>query len=375
MSRLFVMCGLQGSGKTTIANNLAVDRCLHNMFVLSSDEIRKEFPNAKNEKIFKILYERMNDLLYKNKDVVVDATNTTIKARKNLLSNIKHECHKTCLIVNTPYELCLERVRNRNKKKDSHFVPEEVVEMYYRSFEIPFYEEGWNSIELHYQPEYFKSNVYMDELLERAKTFNQNNKHHTQLLGDHMETACKYLENKVCSANVIKACKYHDIGKMFTQTYKKGDPNAHYYDHANVGAYELMCFGGIFDKEWRMFNLRSTLEWLFYINYHMKMHDIKTEKAIKKWKSIFGEFKFDGLKLLNEADCFRGEVTQTENKKKVYDIDDAKVKLYYDVSQPVTIGKPISPGPYITVVDDDAVLDYNPFPQWYYETMPIREEE
>ena len=34
----------------------------------------------------------------------------------------------------------------------------------------------------------------------------------------------------------------------------------------------------------------------------MVMYNLKTEKSINKWKKIFGEQKFQNLKLLHEAD-------------------------------------------------------------------------
>lgn len=310
MARLFVMCGLQGSGKSSKAKQLIKEKCLLDGIIVSSDEIRKEMPDANNDKVFKILYKRVNQALKDGKDVIVDATNITMKSRKSLLNNITEDCLKCCYIMNTPYEICLERVRNRNKNPDSHYVPEDVVEKYYHSFEIPFAEEGWHQIEFDYYPRLGTSYMYLKSLLDKSQTFNQNNKHHTQLLGEHMETVAKCLQKINAPALLIEAGKYHDVGKLFTQTYKDGDPNAHYYDHANVGTYNLMCFSGIYSNSFQLHSLDKTLKWLFYINYHMKMHNIKTEKSKKKWERIFGSNNFYYLDVFNKADCFRGDVEE-----------------------------------------------------------------
>lgn len=44
---LTVLCGLQGSGKSTYARKLEKK----GYFVVSSDEIRKQYPNAKNDTV------------------------------------------------------------------------------------------------------------------------------------------------------------------------------------------------------------------------------------------------------------------------------------------------------------------------------------
>lgn len=332
MNQLLVMCGLQGSGKSHFAREYKKEYSWMNCVILSSDEIRKEFPNYDNEKVFKKLYDRMNKAFKdSNRDedtlVIIDATNTTIKSRKKLLDSIenKEDVYKRCMIINTPYEICLERVRERNKKPDSHYVPEDVLEKYYRSFEIPFKEEGWNEVELAYYTFPKHSEKYLSDLWSRARYFNQHNKHHTQLLGQHLESVYNYLNKNInmCKDSLLMAGKYHDIGKLFTQKYKDGDPNAHYYDHANVGAYNLLCFACM-TGNWAGFDVNKTLDWLFYINYHMKMHDIKTDKLRSKWELIFGSKKFNDLENLYKADCYRPEEPKNE------DDDTPKANKKYD---------------------------------------------
>ena len=140
---LIVLCGLQCSGKSTKAKEFAEE---YNATVLSSDKLREEYKNAKNDTIFRILYEKMNDLLAKGIDVVIDATNITIKARKQIFQNLKVDCEKYCHIMNTPYEVCLERLKERNKTDYPHKFDADVIKKYYYSFEIPFEEEGWDYI-------------------------------------------------------------------------------------------------------------------------------------------------------------------------------------------------------------------------------------
>lgn len=308
--KLIVMCGLQCSGKSTRAKELAEE---YDAVVLSSDEIRTHFPEANNDYIFKYLYEQMNALLKESKNVLIDATNVTIKSRRHIFQNLKVECCKICYIMNTPYSECVGRLQVRNSELYcTHYVPNEVLEKYHKSFEIPFYEEGWDEIVLHSEISLEKAHKTLFNVLGRSLGFNQQNMHHTQDLGTHMATTQKYLRDHysdVISDTLEIASGLHDVGKLFTQTFKENDVNAHYYNHANIGAYYLMCEWALWDRydlcdgrNTCNYNVNKTLEILFYINYHMHMYNIKTEKSVKKWKDIFSEEKFNDLLLLNEAD-------------------------------------------------------------------------
>lgn len=305
---LLVMCGLQCSGKSTKAKECAEK---YGYTVLSSDKIREEYKNAKNDTVFRLLYERMNDLLGKGIDVIIDATNITIKARKQIFQNLKVDCAKICHIMNTPYEVCLERLKERNKTDYPHKFDADVIKRYYYSFEIPFYEEGWDSIHIENHPDDEDGFNFASNLLKLAENFNQQNKHHTQNLGDHMGSVSFRLDDLTGNTNLVTAGAYHDVGKLFTQTFKDGDPNAHYYNHANVGTYELLCGSGCYDimfddnKSSIVYNTEETLEWLFYINYHMHLFNVQTEKSEKKWRGIFGDEKFNNLRLFNECDKAR----------------------------------------------------------------------
>lgn len=318
MIKLIVLCGIQCSGKSTYTEQFKNN---DDYVIVSSDGLRKQYPNDDNEHIFRKVYQQMNEALHNCKNVILDATNITIKARKQIFANLKESCYKECVIFNTPIEICRKRLVERNNREDSHKVPEDVLEKYYHSFQIPFYEEGWDKIGVFAKLDDKSSFEYTSELLRKAQTFNQNNKHHTQLLGQHMETVGNYLYEHLvekCEENdvnsdlfriVVDAGFYHDVGKLFTQTYKENDPNAHYYDHANVGAYELLCKSGCYDVIGgkNIYNTDLTLEWLFYINYHMILHNVETEKAKAKWVKTFGTIKYQMLRMFMEADFYRPE--------------------------------------------------------------------
>lgn len=316
MNKLIVMCGLQCSGKSTKTRELADQ---YNAQIISSDYIREQHPDWDNEKVFKNLYQMMNFFLEKEQNVVVDATNVTIKSRKQIFQNIKWPCEKICHIMNVPYEECVERLHKRNESDYPHKFDEEVIKKYYYSFEIPFYEEGWDKIEVENIPEIEDADNYLKSIKQKAETFDQNNMHHTQNLGDHMNTVGDMLVELNADEIVIRAGYFHDTGKLFTQIYKEGDPNAHYYSHANVGAYKLLCYAGIYEQNsitnyetgklefYYFYDTNMFLDWLFYINYHMHLFNVTTEKSIKKWTQTFGEKRYNNLKILNQCDKARSE--------------------------------------------------------------------
>ncbi len=317
MATLIVLCGLQCSGKSTKSKQIKLNCDSLNInkrtIILSSDEIRKEYPDLTNDKVFSKLYSDMNYWLRQDDNVIIDATNTTIKSRAQIFRNLQVNCTKICHVMNVNYDECLKRLRVRNQNKNNHFVPEEILKKYYYSFEIPFYEEGWDNITFEFIPDYNKSLIYLSNSLAVMETFNQKNLHHTQLLGKHCETVGKLIYERTNNKLLEYVGKFHDVGKLYTQTYKENDPNAHYYNHANVGTYNLMCNSFVY-KDSNSYDIIDTLDWLFYINYHMHLFNVKSEKSEKKWRSIFSDKKYDNLKIFNE--CDKSRIDDEENKNR-----------------------------------------------------------
>lgn len=298
---LYVLCGLQGSGKSTYAKHF--QRAMNGdeaIVIASSDEVRKQYPDAKNETVFQFVYQMANDALADGKSVIIDATNITIKSRRQVFANIKVDCEKICVVFCTPYKECVKRVQARNALSvatGDHIVPLDVLERYYKSFEVPFKEEGWDNIWfsgfMRFKEDTGSDAEIIARLVKRADGFDQQNKHHTQDLGDHMRATGDFLARQYPKElAVVRAGYLHDVGKLFTQTFGE-DGQAHYYSHANVGAYEILS---------RVFMQTDWLDVIFYVNYHMHLYNIQSDKAEKKWERIFGYEKWQMLKMLHEAD-------------------------------------------------------------------------
>lgn len=282
------MVGLQGSGKSTKAKELATE---YNAIVLSSDGYRKmkSFEGASNEAIFTALYKDAGSYLRSGVDIIIDATNTTLKSRRKAIEALKSTgCEFVAYIMNTPYEVCVERVMRRNEDPTQHNVPLEVLTKYLISFEIPFYEEGFSDIIID-TVEPFSPNV-RSLILLLMKEFDQKTPHHDFKLLDHCMRVASFLPESARETGIL-----HDVGKMFTQSFDdKGI--AHYYGHHNAGAYYLVSNTSVTAERDELLDL------LFIVNYHMYPFQWQSEKSHTKWKGIFGETKYNALLAFNEAD-------------------------------------------------------------------------
>jgi hypothetical protein len=138
------------------------------------------------------------------------------------LTNIP--CEKICVLMATPYQECLKNNANRER-----VVPEEVIERMYKNFNIPFFYEGWDQIIVEYGKEKYHGYYgYPTSLMELTMSFDQNNKHHTLSLGEHLRNTA---HNLPCYHNegfdiyeyaLIIAAILHDGGKIFTKDFHNG---------------------------------------------------------------------------------------------------------------------------------------------------------
>ncbi|SDN77410.1 ATP-binding protein [Alkalicoccus daliensis] len=138
MPKLKVLIGLPGSGKSTYAERLSNGSSWHH---LSSDRIAHALYREENEidysNIFQELFEQTAALLEAGENVIYDATNLSSRRRKSLLhrvDSLNTAVTKEAELFLTPYEI----LKVRNEARDSwNRVPEEVIERYIRSFELP----------------------------------------------------------------------------------------------------------------------------------------------------------------------------------------------------------------------------------------------
>lgn len=305
-----MLVGLPGSGKSTY-----IEKYYSSYHVHSSDAIREELSGDINnqdinKQVFSTLHKRVKDDLVAGHNVVYDATNISWKRRKAFLQELKNiNCHKECVLMATPFELCVQR----NNERD-HVVPYFVIERMYKNFDIPWYNEGWDSIVIAYansdaMTQYGDWSRFVVDHLD----FAQDSKWHTETLGDHCLKTLQYVETReadLTPGNILEtkiAAALHDCGKPFCKAFKdsRGEPSefAHYYNHENVGAYNSLFYG----KEDGVDSLLVAA----LIRYHMVLHFFKDWKprTVEKYENEFVEHEYlqlikfyDALKILHEGD-------------------------------------------------------------------------
>lgn len=299
LPKICMLVGLPGSGKSTYC-----DTC-ENYIIVSSDNIRKELGDindqSKNNEVFNILKHRVKTNLINGNNVLVDSTNLNRRRRIAFLNELKNiPCEKICVLVATPYEMCVAQ----NFKRDRR-VPVEVIWNMYKSFNVPCEQEGFDEIIVHYPKEEWKE-YYGDvaEYVNGLCDFDQENYHHTLTLGNHMKKAGNYIlaQNAGEWSDVVYAAYTHDIGKVDTKEFKngKGEPTeeAHYYNHHCLGSYKSLFFG----YPSRVNKMYISL----LIELHMKpyLEWSQSEKAKEKDRKLFGDRVIADVEFLHEADVW-----------------------------------------------------------------------
>lgn len=298
-----IMVGLSASGKSTIAEKIATEE---DCVIISSDSIRGEIcdggviDQTKNGEVFKIFNKRIKDNLMTGKNVIADATNINMKARRSLLENVKKiDCYKIAYIVPKSVEKCIED----NIYKE-YPVPHHVIHKQMMNFQIPFLEEGFDEIQIH-RFDAPINDAFVLDCINQMTGFDQRNPHHNMTLNNHcLHTEYKFkVINGYIYTELPFGARFHDIGKLFTQ--KIDDEGvAHYYQHENVGCYYLLSH--LEDiKDSRDYSDSEMLNILFLVNYHMLPMSWKNDKAKMKWMKRFGEYKYQMLLDFNECDKSR----------------------------------------------------------------------
>ena len=316
MREFYLMVGLAGSGKSTIAKEIEYSIRMSypkydeygradKVVLISSDDIREEIlgdvnDQTQNDKVFSHIHKLIKQAVRDYNHIIVDATNLTIKNRRALLNCLddKKDYHKIAYIVNTPIEKC----KDNNSKRDRK-VPEYVIDNQAKKFEIPFANEGFDSIFLHRFPAYncgaLKEEVLLNNITSLMDGFNQKNHHHAYDLGTHCRKLYEELSKRTDDKILLCSALVHDIGKLYTGAPKEdGSGEYSYKQHNNFGAYYLITNLEKIESN----RLDEILELLFYVNYHMHPFFVQSGKSEKKWKDIFGEEKYNKLFLFNECD-------------------------------------------------------------------------
>ena len=291
--KLIMMVGLPCSGKSYKSQELAKE---YNAEIFSSDELRVELfgdvnCQDKNQELFIELHRRIKDCLKAGKSAIYDACSISYKRRMAFLQELKNiPCEKICVLMATPYEECLKRNAERDRK-----VPEEVIKMMYTNFNIPYAYEGFDDIIVEYNGyENFYGDPYKNVVI-KYKNYNQNNSHHANTLGDHCRDTFVQLAGE--APHIAWAGLVHDCAKPFCATYtnKKGEVTSecHYYSHQFCSSYSALFYD---------YGEANPLDISILVLWHMQPYFNKEEKTKNKYKKLWGEDLYNNVMKLHEAD-------------------------------------------------------------------------
>lgn len=300
---MVMLVGLSGSGKSTLAQQINIaSSTSRTTIVRSSDSLREEMfgdinDQTHNSEVFDELHRRIKDDLRNGKNSIYDATNLSKKRRKAFLESLnKIECYKICVCVMTPYDECLERNQNRERK-----VPNDVIKKMYCSWTPPYKTEGFDEV----RP-YITGNIKdynINKFMTKIRNYNQGNKHHSLSLGEHMAKAGQYICSKYDDYRLNLAALLHDCGKPFTMTKTnfKGeeDGDCHYYNHENCGAYDSLFY--LYETYYINLDDAMYISNLIYYHMHPYIAWEQSENARNKAKIELGEM-FNDIYKLHEAD-------------------------------------------------------------------------
>ena len=302
MPTLIMLVGVSGSGKTTFTEKKK------DFLVFSSDKIRKECfgdecDQTHNQKVFEILHKGIKDALKAGNDCIYDATNLNRKRRMTFLKSIQDiDCKKCCFVVATPFELCVERDKNRARS-----VGEKIIRRQISQFQLPLLEEGWDEVLIHHNDEIDYPSIY--NYFPEKDVPHDCAPYHYEGITEHMDMTLKELlkTDKVTFA-LVQATAFHDVGKFYTKSFydKKGNRKnrATYYGHENWSTYLYMT-----SSEYWNFNavIGNGVPYLgdralYLIALHMELY--KESKILDKLPPEF----LEDLHILKECDD-RGRLT------------------------------------------------------------------
>ncbi|MDY6430737.1 MAG: AAA family ATPase [Bacilli bacterium] len=139
MKTLILLSAVPGSGKSTWAKQYQNEH--QNVFIVSSDEIRLELTGkaqsfSKEDMVWKLYLQRINEYAEKYDDVTViaDSTNLQNQYRKFYHDNTPLFDKHILVLFNIPYDICLLQ---NNLRPEGKIVPLYAMEMLHKEFEEP----------------------------------------------------------------------------------------------------------------------------------------------------------------------------------------------------------------------------------------------
>lgn len=143
---LAIMVGVSGSGKSTYATALVGPL---NAVKIETDMIRYELTGnesdqSQNGRVFGIANQRIRDNLSLGNNVIFDATNLSVRDRKEYIKIAKDFGAEIRAYVVQP-ELAVSKARNALRERK---VPDDVIDRQHNKFVFPTVAEGFDSVHI-----------------------------------------------------------------------------------------------------------------------------------------------------------------------------------------------------------------------------------
>lgn len=154
MNKLYILCGVSGSGKSTWANNFIKDNPYTKY--ISRDLIRFRFLEcidnvdlrqnptdfdyfSHENAVYNQFVTEINKSVKINEITIADATHINEKSRNKLVNKITEEVEIICVYFVTSLDECLKR---NSFRTGVHKVPDEVIKRQFYTFTYPKLEEN-----------------------------------------------------------------------------------------------------------------------------------------------------------------------------------------------------------------------------------------
>lgn len=331
MADFIMMCGLQGSGKSTFAYKLSDEMDGDNQIV-SSDRTRvRLFDNVNfqgdNTTVFNEMKKETEFYLMRGCNVIYDATNLSRKRRMALIKNMRYVDRKIVYYIATSIEKCID-----NDFKRHRTVGEEVIRKAYKRLQIPIESEGWDEVRYCYNTDDVDLNdsyvsiyartinkiieecvdydFFENELSKMSYTFSnikglsQDSKYHHFSVSRHTYHVFDYIKNleidKDRKHNLLIAAMFHDVGKYACKSFTnhKGESTryANFIGHENVSAQ-------LADLELRRLRMSPSMiiDIVTLIQFHMDLNQ-QGDKVMSRLEKLLRPEQIEDLLLLHEAD-------------------------------------------------------------------------
>ena len=149
MSDIILMVGIQGSGKSTWANNFVEEH--DKVICISRDTIRKELIGdgeyfSKEDEVWETFCNSMVEAVQAQGEwnyIIIDATHISIGSRRKVLNEITKRTDTSkynlkITVMDTPLLTCLHR---NDERTGFEFVPKSVIKRFSEQFDMPTLEE------------------------------------------------------------------------------------------------------------------------------------------------------------------------------------------------------------------------------------------